>query len=176
MLADDQQEIREAVNSILSTEFKVIRNAEDGRHALELAVNLKPDILVLDISMPVVNGLEAAFQLKRKASHIRIVFLTVHTDPEFVEAALATGALGYVLKAFVAAEVVPAIWAALHGEIFISQRINLPETTREKTEKTSTTSLFRRSHIEGLWQCPPVLDSQRNYQRLLRLARAEPVI
>lgn len=126
LLADDQEEIREAVNSILSTEFKVIGTAEDGRHALELAMNLEPDILVIDISMPVVNGLEAASLLKRKAAHIRIVFLTVHTDPEFVEAALAAGALGYVLKAFVAAELVPAIWAALHGEIFISQGINLP--------------------------------------------------
>ena len=126
LLADDQQDILKAVNSLLSTEFRVIGTAEDGRNAVELAMNLTPDVLVLDISMPVVNGLEAAFQLKRKASHIKIVFLTVHMDPEFVEAALATGALGYVLKAFVATELVPAIWAALHGEIFISQAINLP--------------------------------------------------
>ena len=126
LLADDQREIREAVNSILSTEFKVIGTAEDGRHAVELATNLEPDILVLDISMPIVNGLEAAVQLKRRSSHIRIIFLTVHSDPEFVAAALATGALGYVLKAFVAAELIPAIWAALHGEIFISKGIDLP--------------------------------------------------
>lgn len=126
LLADDQREIREAVNAILSAEFKVIGTAEDGRHAVELATNLQPDILVLDISMPVVNGLEAASQIKDKTSHIRIVFLTVHSDPEFVEAALATGALGYVLKAFVAAELIPAIWAALHGEIFISKGIDLP--------------------------------------------------
>lgn len=126
VLADDQQEILEVVNSILSTGFQVIGTAADGRHAIELATNLNPDILVLDISMPVVNGLEAALQLKRGSSHIRIIFLTVHSDPEFVEAALATGALGYVLKASVAAELVPAIWAALHGEIFISQGIELP--------------------------------------------------
>ena len=126
LLADDQPEIREVVKSILSTEFKVIGTAEDGRHAVEIATNLEPDILVLDISMPVVNGLEAASQLKGKASNIKIVFLTVHGDPEFVEAALAAGALGYVLKAFVAAELIPAIWAAIHGEIFISKGIDLP--------------------------------------------------
>ena len=126
LLADDHREIQEAVNSILCTEFKVIGTAEDGRHAVELAMSLEPDILVLDISMPVVNGLEAASELKSTASHIRIVFLTVHTDPEFVEAAIATGALGYVLKAFVASELVPAIRAALHGEIFVSQGISLP--------------------------------------------------
>lgn len=126
LLADDQREILEVVNSILSTEFKVIGTAEDGRHAVELATNLEPDILVLDISMPLVNGLEAASQLKRESSHVRIIFLTGHSDPEFVAAALATGALGYVLKAFVAAELIPAIWAALHGEIFISKGIDLP--------------------------------------------------
>lgn len=135
LLADDRHEILEAVNSILSTDFKVVGTAEDGMHAVELAMDLKPDILVLDISMPVVNGLEAASQLKRKASHIRIIFLTIHTEPEFVEAALATGALGYVLKAFVAAELVPAIWAALHGEIFISQAIDLPQTSPGKGQE-----------------------------------------
>jgi DNA-binding NarL/FixJ family response regulator len=126
LLADDQQEILEPVKSILSCEFTVLGTAEDGMHAVELARNLKPDILVLDISMPVVNGIEAACQLRGNASQIRVIFLTVHSDPEFVEAALAAGALGYVLKAFVAAELVPAVWAAVHGEIFISPGIHFP--------------------------------------------------
>jgi DNA-binding NarL/FixJ family response regulator len=126
LLADDQQEILEAVKSILSREFEVVGTAENGMHAVELAMDLKPDILVLDISMPLVNGIEAACQLKGKASRIRIVFLTAHTDPEFVEAALAAGALGYVLKAFVAGELVKAIWDAFHGEIFISEGIHMP--------------------------------------------------
>ena len=97
-----------------------------GMHAVELAMNLKPDVSVLDIAMPVVNGFEAACRLKKAASHSRIVFLTVHTDPEFVEAALTAGAFGYVLKAFIAAELVPALRAALHGEIFVSRRIHWP--------------------------------------------------
>jgi DNA-binding NarL/FixJ family response regulator len=128
LLADDQHEILEAVHSILSTdaEFVVVGTAEDGMHAVELAMNLKPDVLVLDISMPVVNGIEAARRLKKAASHIRIVFLTVHIDPEFVDAVLTAGALGYVLKAFTAAELAPALRAALHGEIFVSRRIDWP--------------------------------------------------
>jgi DNA-binding NarL/FixJ family response regulator len=126
LLADDQKQILEAVKSILSSEFTVVGTAEDGMHAVDLALNLKPDILVLDISMPVVNGIEAACRLRGNASQIRIIFLTVHADPEFVEAALAAGALGYVLKAFVAAELVPAVWAAVHGEIFISRGIHFP--------------------------------------------------
>ena len=126
VLADDQQEILEVVNSILRSQFIVVGTAENGMRAVELAMNLNPDILVLDISMPIVNGIEAACRLREMASRTRIVFLTVHTDPEFVEAGLAAGALGYVLKSFVAAELVPAIWAAFHGEIFISQDIQLP--------------------------------------------------
>lgn len=128
LLADDQHEILEALNSILSAdaEFVVVGTAEDGMHAVELAMNLKPDVLVLDISMPVVNGIEAACRLKKAASHIRIVFLTVHTDPDFVDAALTAGALGYVLKAFIAAELVPALRAALHGEIFVSRGTHWP--------------------------------------------------
>jgi DNA-binding NarL/FixJ family response regulator len=128
LLADDQHEILEAVHSILSAdaEFAVVGTAEDGMHAVELAMNLKPDVLVLDISMPVVNGIEAARQLKKAASHIRVVFLTVHTDPEFVEAALTAGAVGYVPKAFIAAELVPALRAALHGEIYVSRWVHWP--------------------------------------------------
>ena len=130
LLADDQREILAMVNSILSTEFTVVGIAEDGMHAVDLAMNLQPDILVLDISMPLVNGIEAACRLRERASQVRIIFLTVHSDPEFVEAALGAGAFGYVLKAFVAAELVPAIWAAVHGETFISQAIHLRQTTR----------------------------------------------
>src|SRR5215468_8004849 len=125
LLADDQHEILEAVNSILTAdaEFVVVGTAEDGMHAVELAMNLKPDVLVLDIAMPVVNGFEAACRLKKAASHSRIVFLTVHTDPESVDAALTAGAFGYVLKAFIAAELVPALRAALHGEVYVSRGV-----------------------------------------------------
>src|SRR5215471_17218208 len=72
LLADDQKELLEAVKSILSCEFTVVGTAEDGLHAVELALNLKPDILVLDISMPVVNGIEAACRLRGNASQIKI--------------------------------------------------------------------------------------------------------
>jgi DNA-binding NarL/FixJ family response regulator len=120
LLADDQEEIRQTVALILGAEFDIVGWAENGLRAVDLATRLSPDVLVLDISMPVVNGIEAACYLKELGSPARVVFLTVHSDPEFVEAALSAGALGYVLKPFLATDLVPAIWAAMQGHTFIS--------------------------------------------------------
>ena len=110
---------------ILRDEFNVVGTAENGVRAVELATRLSPDVLVLDISMPVENGIEAACQLKTLGSSARVIFLTVHRDPEFVEAALSAGALGYVLKPSLATDLIPAIWAALHGDTFISPSMPL---------------------------------------------------
>ena len=125
LLADDQKEMLQAINLILNEEFTVVGTVEDGLRAVELTTILHPDVLVLDISMPVVNGIEAAFRLKRLGSQVRIIFLTVHADPEFVEAALSAGACGYVLKTFLVTDLVPAIWAAMQGDIFVSPSVQL---------------------------------------------------
>ena len=125
LLADDQEEMLQTVVLTLRDEFDVIGTAEDGTHAVELATRLTPDVLVLDVSMPLLNGIEAACRLKELGSHARVIFLTVHADPEFVEAALSAGALGYVLKPSLATDLVPAIRAAAHGDIFISPSMQL---------------------------------------------------
>jgi DNA-binding NarL/FixJ family response regulator len=126
LLADDQEEMLQAVILTLSDEFNVVGTAENGMRALDLAKRLTPDVLVLDICMPVVNGIEAACRLKQVGSYARVVFLTVHDDPEFVDAALSAGALGYVLKPSLATDLIPAIWAAMQGEQFISPSIIQP--------------------------------------------------
>jgi len=126
VLADDQSEILRSAQQILGDEFRVVGTAENGAVAVELAARLFPDVLVLDISMPVQNGIEAACHLKELGSTTRVVFMTVDTDPEFVEAALSAGALGYVLKQSLASDLVPAIWAAMDGAAFISPLMQLP--------------------------------------------------
>jgi DNA-binding NarL/FixJ family response regulator len=83
-------------------------------------MRLKPDVIVSDISMPLLNGIEAADQLKESGCQSRIVFLTVHSDPDFVRVCLAAGAFGYVVKSRIGAELLPAIREALAGHIFIS--------------------------------------------------------
>jgi DNA-binding NarL/FixJ family response regulator len=125
VLADDQPEMLQAIAFTLRDDCDVVGAAENGRRAIELATTLSPDVLVLDICMPVVNGIEAASRLKELGSRARVIFLTIHTDPEFVEAALSVGALGYVLKQSLATDLVPAIWVVTQDDIFISPSMQL---------------------------------------------------
>ena len=120
LLADDHPGIFEAVARILEERFEIIGSLGDGQALLEAAAKLNPDVIVTDISMPVLNGIEAANQLKDLGSHARVVFLTVHDDPDFIDACFAAGALGYVSKSRMALDLVPAIQEALKGLRFYS--------------------------------------------------------
>jgi DNA-binding NarL/FixJ family response regulator len=123
LLADDHLDSLETIERHLEPEFEVVGKVLDGRLLLEEAMRLKPDVIVSDISMPLLNGMEAADQLKESGCQSRIVFLTVHSDPDFVRACFATGALGYVVKSRMMTELVPAIREALAGHIFISNHL-----------------------------------------------------
>jgi DNA-binding NarL/FixJ family response regulator len=125
LLAEDQQEILDAAAHLLEAEFKIVGVAENGLRAVEEAVRLDPDVLVFDLSMPIMNGLEAAFFLKGSGCRGRIIFLTVHEGRDFVEAALSIGALGYVIKSRLATELVPAIREVLLGRTYVSPSLKL---------------------------------------------------
>jgi DNA-binding NarL/FixJ family response regulator len=120
LLADDHEAMLERVARLLKAECDVIGTSTDGQQALEAARDLKPDVLVLDISMPVMNGIEAAHQLKKAGVEARIVILTVHDDPAFAREALEAGALGYVIKSRIASDLVVAITEAYAGRVFLS--------------------------------------------------------
>jgi len=121
LLADDREELLRTVAQLLKDEFDVVGAVENGKRVLELVDSLSPDIVVLDICMPTMSGIEAALRLKKSGSLTRVVFLTVHADLDFVEAALSAGALGYVLKPLLATHLIPAIRKALEGKVFVSQ-------------------------------------------------------
>jgi DNA-binding NarL/FixJ family response regulator len=123
LLADDQQEMLETVARLLEDEFDVIVAVANGERAIEAAIRLDPDLLVLDISMPVLNGIEAASRLKEHGSRAKVVFLTVHEDADIVEATFSVGASGYVLKQRLATDLVPAIRQVLHDRIFVSASV-----------------------------------------------------
>ena len=125
LLADDQEEMLRTVVLVLGDEFNIIGTADNGKHAIELATELSPDVLVLDISMPIMNGLEVAGRLKELGSRASIVFLTVHADPDFVEAARSVGGLGYVLKESLAIDLAPAIRTVKQGNTFTSPSLQL---------------------------------------------------
>jgi DNA-binding NarL/FixJ family response regulator len=120
LLADDHRDILEIVARLLEPTFEIIGCCDDGQALLEAGAKLNPDVVVTDISMPVVNGIEAANKLKGRGFKCQIVFLTVHDDPDFIDACLATGAVGYVSKPRMGLDLVPAIDAALKGNTFVS--------------------------------------------------------
>ena len=126
LIADDHKQMREQVVRELESEFDVVGAVADGEALLAAAPKTQPDVCVLDISMPIMSGIEAAAQLQLSNSVSRIVFLTVHKELDFVEAALNTGALGYVLKSRMGADLIPAIHAVLSGRLFVSPGCDFP--------------------------------------------------
>lgn len=123
LLADDHQTILERVCGLLGEDFEIVGTENNGRDAVVATLRLNPDVLVIDISMPVLNGLQAVRQLRSAKQDTKVVILTVHTDQDFVTAALSAGASGYVTKADVATDLIPAIHEALAGRIYISNSI-----------------------------------------------------
>ena len=123
LLADDHDEFRAAIVRHLEPHIEVVRTVDNGEALLEEAVRLEPDVIVLDISMPVLNGIETARKLGAIGVPARIVFLTVQADPAYVDVALGTGALGYVLKSELASDLLPCLREALVGRLFVSPAI-----------------------------------------------------
>ena len=120
LLADDSPSMLQAARRILEPEFQIVGTVDDGQAVLEATESLKPDVLILDISMGVMNGLEAARLLTRIGSKAKIVFLTVHKDQEFVEEAFSAGALGYVVKPRLGSDLLVAVREAMIGHTFVS--------------------------------------------------------
>src|SRR2546421_7902646 len=115
LIADDHPTVLEHVTDMVSTEYEVVAAVSDGLAAVDAAVVLQPDVVILDVSMPVLNGLEVAARLIDGQHVPRIVFLTVHEDPEFLEAARNVGAHGYVVKRTITGDLLPAIRVVLSG-------------------------------------------------------------
>jgi DNA-binding NarL/FixJ family response regulator len=108
---------------MLSREFDIVGTASDGQMLLDETERLQPEILVTDISMPFVNGIEAVWQLKEAGSQVKVVFLSIHDDADYARVAIAAGALGYVVKSRMTSDLIEAIKAAHVGERFISPAI-----------------------------------------------------
>src|ERR1700733_15223371 len=109
LLADDHHEMLRTITELLESEFEIVAAVTNGEQLIEAALHMNPDLIVLDISMPIVNGIRAASHLRKSASRAKVIFLTVHEDPVFVAAAVSAGALGYVLKYRVSIDLIPAV-------------------------------------------------------------------
>ena len=125
LLADDHGAFLESVSRLLAPAFDVVGRAGDGREALDLARRLRPDVVVLDVSMPKLGGFQTLAQLRRDGPDTRVVFLTMHRGDEFVTAAINAGADGYVLKSRVHLDLIGAIGSALAGRLFVPSLTSL---------------------------------------------------
>jgi len=123
LLADDHLLVAEALKSLLAPEFDLVGVVEDGRALVEAAGTLRPDVIVADITMPHLNGIDALVQLRQRGDHVPVVFLTMHRDASFARRALDAGASGFVLKHSAPAELVSAIRAALEGKTYLTPQL-----------------------------------------------------
>jgi len=124
LLAEDNRQTAERLRKLLSVEFDVITSVEDGRAMVDAAARLSPDVIVADIGMPRLDGIAAAIIIRRSNANARIVLVTVHSEPMLVEAGLAAGALGYVLKDTAGDDLVAAVHAALDGRRYVSSALS----------------------------------------------------
>lgn len=119
LLADDHAALLQAVAAFLKPHFDIVGTAADGSTFVSEALRLSPDVIVADIAMPGLNGIDAVHLLRERGSSAKVVFLTVHSEQPFIEACMAEGALGYVLKSHLKIHLIPAIQAALAGVSYI---------------------------------------------------------
>ncbi len=123
LCADDHLLVIDGLRRILEPECEIVGAVEDGRALLKAAQELKPDIVLLDISMPLLNGVEAARRLRKSAPAAKLIFVTMHADPIYVTGAFRAGASGYVLKRCASMELVSAIRQVLKGRTYITPLI-----------------------------------------------------
>ena len=123
LVADDHRAMLDSLVRLLSAEFEIVATASDGLTAVTTARRLEPDLLVLDIAMPGLNGIASAVRLKESGSTAKVVFVTNLHDREFVQGSLALGEVGFVVKDRLVADLLPAIRTVLAGHSFVSPSV-----------------------------------------------------
>ena len=165
LLADDHRMVSEGLTSLLPDEFELVGLVEDGRAMIEAAEELRPDVIVADITMPHLNGFEALARLRKSHPNIKVVFLTMHNSAAYARRALAAGASGFVVKHAAPEELVLAIHAALNGKTFIT-----PSLIKEVVAEAENDA---RTEIEG---AKPLTPRQREILQLLAEGRSAKAI
>ncbi|HEV2222652.1 MAG TPA: response regulator transcription factor [Candidatus Acidoferrales bacterium] len=140
ILADDHQIIRQSLKVLLEREgLKIVGEASNGQEAVKIAESLHPDVAVLDVSMSVLNGIDAAKEIQKVSPHTKTVFLTVHDEDPYLLEALRVGARGYVVKTHAAENLVQAIREASRGGVYLSPEVSraVVQAYQNKTELSS---------------------------------------
>ncbi|MFT5139880.1 MAG: DNA-binding NarL/FixJ family response regulator, partial [Rhodothermales bacterium] len=123
LLADDHALLLDAFRTLLEPHFEIVGTATDGRELVKLAAQLKPEVIVTDISMPLLNGLDAGSKIKKLQPEVKLVFVTVNEDPDLVAEAFRIGGNGYLLKSSAASELFKAIEVVMGGGKYVTPLI-----------------------------------------------------
>jgi DNA-binding NarL/FixJ family response regulator len=156
LLADDHKIILDGLRSLLEPDFDIAGMVEDGRALVSAAQKLSPDVIVVDISMPLLNGIEAISQIKKIDPHVKVVFLTMHPDVTYAIRAFEAGASGYVLKHSAASELITAIHEATRGRTYVTPMIagelvqSYMEGARHRPDKTPSLTQRQREILQLL--------------------------
>lgn len=156
LLADDHRIVAEGLRSLIEPEFELVGIVEDGRALLEAVEKLGPDVIVADISMPLLNGIEALRQIRKTNKDVKMIFLTMHPDVAYVVSAFEAGALGYVLKHSAPSELSVAIRRALRGKTYVTPLLagefieGRKKGSQERQEETSYLTRRQREVLQLL--------------------------
>jgi DNA-binding NarL/FixJ family response regulator len=156
MIADDHTFVAEACRKLLEPEFDVVATVGDGRALVRIAATLKPQAILIDIAMPLLNGLDAGYQVKQLLDSVKLVFITMNTDPALAAEAFRRGASGYLLKTSSASELIVAIRQVLNGRSYLS-----PAIAKE------TVDFFLHQDKEFIEEEDPLTERQREVLQLL---------
>jgi DNA-binding NarL/FixJ family response regulator len=156
LIADDHAIFAEALRGYLEKTYAIVGVVLDGRALIQQAMQLRPDVIIVDISMPFLNGLEAARRIKLEAPNIKFIFLTMQDDPNLAAAALELGAIGFVLKHSAGQELLQAIDHVLHGKCYLTPKLRAEDWVATKArarqfskELTQRQKEIVQMHAEG---------------------------
>jgi DNA-binding NarL/FixJ family response regulator len=141
LLADDHPLTLEGLRAFLEPLAESVGTVRDGRALLEEALRLKPDLIILDITMPLLNGIDAAVQIKKHLPGVKLVFVTMHANPAYLEAALKAGGTGYVLKSAAREELLDAITSVMNGRIYVTPSLSSEHLERFNDPSRAAASL-----------------------------------
>jgi len=144
LLADDYPSMLERIRTILAPHYEIAGTVADGLALLEAALRLKPDLIVADINMPHLNGIDAAIQIKKSLPAIKLLFLTMNSGPAYVRAAFEAGGTGYVLKSAVVKELLDAVQSVLRGRIYLSPGLSTKRLELQHPAARPTSRLSKR--------------------------------
>jgi DNA-binding NarL/FixJ family response regulator len=146
LLADDHPLTRIGISAALETHHEVVGKVTDGQALLEAALALQPELIITDITMPLLNGIDAAVQIMKLLPGTKLLFITMHNSPAYLEAALEAGATGYVVKSAASDELLDAVNAVLNGRIYVSRRLSVErlEQFTDSSRAAATLHLSKR--------------------------------